>query len=136
MKLTIAPVDGTVIKNNVPYVGLDLSAASIPKSTHTLQWQGDGGWLEHIGPRNEPIEELPEWAESCLAIWQTADDAANAPLPEPQPPTREQQEAARQAAYSAEADPIAMQMLRDEATKEEWLAKIDEIKARYPYPEE
>jgi hypothetical protein len=46
------------------------------------------------------------------------------------------QEAARQAAYSAEADPIAMQMLRDEATKEEWLAKIDEIKARYPYPEE
>ena len=50
-----------------------------------------------------------------------------------QPPTREQQEAARQAAYSAEADPIAMQMLRDEATKEEWLAKIEEIKARYPY---
>jgi hypothetical protein len=56
--------------------------------------------------------------------------------PAPPPPTREQQEAARQAAYSAEADPIAMQMLRDEATKEEWLAKIDEIKARYPYPEE
>ena len=50
-----------------------------------------------------------------------------------QPPTREQQEAARQAAYTAEADPIAMQMLRDEATKEEWLAKIEEIKARYPY---
>jgi hypothetical protein len=38
-------------------------------------------------------------------------------------------------AYNAEADPIAMQMLRDEATKEEWLAKIEEIKARYPYPE-
>jgi hypothetical protein len=56
--------------------------------------------------------------------------------PAPYVPTREQQEAARQAAYSAEADPIAMQMLRDEATKEEWLAKIDEIKARYPYPEE
>ena len=46
------------------------------------------------------------------------------------------QEAARQAAYTAEADPIAMQILRDEATKEEWLAKIDEIKARFPYPEE
>jgi len=44
-------------------------------------------------------------------------------------------QAARQAAYTAEADPIAMQMLRDEATKEEWLAKIDEIKARFPYPE-
>jgi hypothetical protein len=60
----------------------------------------------------------------------------NIVYPEPVPPTQEQQEANRQAAYSAEADPIAMQMLRDEATKEEWLAKIDEIKARYPYPEE
>ncbi len=49
-------------------------------------------------------------------------------------PTREEQEALRQAAYTAEADPIAMQMLRDEATKEEWLAKIEEIKLRYPYP--
>jgi hypothetical protein len=56
--------------------------------------------------------------------------------PAPYVPTREQQEAARQAAYTAEADPIAMQMLRDEATKEEWLAKIEEIKARYPYLEE
>jgi hypothetical protein len=60
-------------------------------------------------------------------------------MPEPyvEPaPTRAQQEALRQATYASEADPIAMQMLRDEATKEEWLAKIDEIKARYPYPEE
>ena len=53
--------------------------------------------------------------------------------PEP-PPTRAEQEANRQRAYAAEADPLAMQMLRGEATKDEWLAKIDEIKARYPYP--
>jgi hypothetical protein len=66
-------------------------------------------------------------------ITQVPDDTV---YPEPAPPTREQQELNRQAAYSAEADPIAMQMLRDEATKEEWLAKIDEVKARYPYPEE
>lgn len=49
---------------------------------------------------------------------------------------KSQQEALRQAAYVSEADPIAMQMLRDEATKEEWLAEIAEIKARYPYPKE
>ena len=60
-----------------------------------------------------------------------------APVKEQQlPPTRAEQEANRQAAYASEADPIAMQMLRDEATKEEWLAKIEEIKARYPYPTE
>ena len=56
--------------------------------------------------------------------------------PAPVPPTREQQEANRRAAYSAEADPIAMQMLRDEASMEEWLAKIEEIKIRFPYPTE
>jgi len=53
--------------------------------------------------------------------------------PEP-PPTRAEQEANRAQAYAAEADPIAMQMLRDEASKEEWLAKIEEIKTRFPYP--
>jgi hypothetical protein len=58
------------------------------------------------------------------------------PIIPPHTPSREEQQALRQAAYSAEADPIAMQMLRDEATKEEWLAKIEEIKARYPYPDE
>ena len=56
--------------------------------------------------------------------------------PAPYVPTREEQQALRAAAYTSEADPIAMQMLRDGATTEEWLAKIDEIKARYPYPEE
>ena len=57
------------------------------------------------------------------------------PAKEPElPPTRAEQEANRQAAYAAEADPIAMQMLRDEATKDEWLAKIGEIKTRFPYP--
>lgn len=60
-----------------------------------------------------------------------------APIPEPElPPTLEEQKINRQLTYSAEADPIAMQMLRDAATKEEWLAKVDEIKARYPYPAE
>jgi hypothetical protein len=52
----------------------------------------------------------------------------------PLPPTQAEQEANRQAAYVAEADPMAMQMLRDEVTKDEWLAKINEIKARFPYP--
>jgi len=57
------------------------------------------------------------------------------PAKEPElPPTREEQEVSRQRAYSVEADPIAMQMLREEATKAEWLAKINEIKVRYPYP--
>lgn len=66
-------------------------------------------------------------------VTQVPDDTI---YPDQVPPTRAEQEVNRQAAYSAEADPIAMQMLRDEATKDEWLAKIEEIKARFPYPAE
>jgi hypothetical protein len=51
-------------------------------------------------------------------------------------PTREQQEANRRAAYSLEADPLFFMSQRGEATETEWLAKIAEIKARYPYPVE
>lgn len=38
----------------------------------------------------------------------------------------------RQAAYAREADPLGMQVLRGELDKSEWLAKIAEIKQRYP----
>jgi hypothetical protein len=58
-----------------------------------------------------------------------ADEAANAP-------TREGQEALRQAAYASESDPLFFMSQRGEATVEEWTAKVAEIKARYPYPEE
>lgn len=64
-------------------------------------------------------------------------------------PTMEEQIAARQEAYKAEVDPITchIQRLGDEeqtsetiaeiaALVEERKAKVEEIKARYPYPEE
>lgn len=41
----------------------------------------------------------------------------------------------RQLAYMAEADPIFFEYHRDPAVKEStWLEKVEEIKARYPYP--
>lgn len=42
----------------------------------------------------------------------------------------------RAAAYVAEADPLFFKSQRGEATTAEWEAKVAEIKARYPYPEE
>ena len=41
----------------------------------------------------------------------------------------------RQAAYKQESDPLGMQVLRGELDKAEWLAKIAEIKQRYPKAE-
>ena len=52
------------------------------------------------------------------------------------PPTKEQQEQLRRWAYQQEADPLFFMSQRGEATVEEWQAKVQEIKARYPYPEE
>jgi len=42
----------------------------------------------------------------------------------------------RQLAYMAESDPIFFEYHRDPAVKETtWREKVEEIKARYPYPE-
>jgi len=37
-------------------------------------------------------------------------------------------------AYTAEADPLFFKYQAGEVTKEEWLAKREEIRSRYPYP--
>lgn len=58
-----------------------------------------------------------------------------APYVEPIP-TREQLQALRQSAYIAEADPLFFKYQRGEATQEEWMNKINEIKIRYAYPGE
>lgn len=51
-----------------------------------------------------------------------------------QPLTTEQIRLYKQAAYQTEADPLFFKMQRGEATREEWLAKVDEIKARFSQP--
>lgn len=41
----------------------------------------------------------------------------------------------RQESYEQEADPLFFKAQRGDSTQEEWLAKIAEIKARFPRPE-
>ena len=62
-------------------------------------------------------------------------DGVFSPPPLPAPPSREVQSAAREAAYREESDPIFFQVQRGKATQQEWLDKIAEIEARFPYPE-
>ena len=70
-------------------------------------------------------------------------------VPEPLPPTKEEQQKAREEAYKAEVDPITchIQRLGDEEQTpeviaeiasliEERKAKVEEIKSRFPYPVE
>lgn len=44
-------------------------------------------------------------------------------------------QANRAAAYTSESDPIFFKYQRGEALETDWIAKVDEIRARYPYPE-
>ena len=50
-------------------------------------------------------------------------------------PTVEEQQAARQAAFQREADPLFFKWQAGEGTEEAWQAKRAEIRERYPYPE-
>lgn len=58
------------------------------------------------------------------------------PLPAPPAPTPEQIAEAvrlrRSSAYQNEADPLFFKAQRGEATMDEWRAKVEEIKARFP----
>ena len=49
-------------------------------------------------------------------------------------PTKAEQRIKRLAAFRDEADPLLFKAQRGEATMEEWQAKVEEIRARYPYP--
>ena len=44
-------------------------------------------------------------------------------------------ETQRRNAYTQEADPLFFSYQRGEATEQEWLDKVTEIKLAYPYPE-
>ena len=48
----------------------------------------------------------------------------------------EEMRQARASAYRLEADPLFFKWQAGEGTEQEWLAKREEIRARYPYPEE
>lgn len=86
MRLTIVPVDGTVIVDGVvKYQPLDLSSCGVPSEVHALQWYGTRGWIEFnddadpFTPKapNEDLSTLPAWAEACVAVW----DAWSPPAP-------------------------------------------------------
>lgn len=96
MRLTIIPVDGTVIVDDVSKCQpLDLSSCGIPADVHALQWYTTRGWIEFRDdddpftpkPANQDITELPAWANACVAVWEAWTPPAPPPPPEPVTPT-------------------------------------------------
>jgi len=64
-------LDGGVIS------GLPLGPANIPSNVHALQWKTNIGWIEFrpnadfTHDPNQIINELPDWANACLSIFNT-----------------------------------------------------------------
>ena len=84
-RITIIPSDNAVYVDGVQHE-LDLTPANIPADVHALQWYDTRGWVEFkdVDPftpkqANQDINELPQWANACVAAW-------NAWTP-PTPPT-------------------------------------------------
>lgn len=88
---------------------------------------------------NVVVADAP-WADNWIETdqagpgWLYQDGQFTAPPPVV--PTKEEQEAKRHAAYTAEADPLFFKWQAGEGTEEEWKAKRQEIRDRYPYPAE
>ena len=105
-----------------------------PDPMDEANWLIPGGCVE----QEPPALSDGQRAQFVGGAWLVVDpEPVVEPEPEPElPPTKGQQEQLRRWAYQQEADPLFFMSQRGEATVEEWQAKVAEIKARYPYPEE
>lgn len=91
------------------------------------------GIVTNVVVADAPLES--NWIQTDTAGPNWLYDGSTFTPPPFVPPSKEVQQAARAEAYRTEADPIFFQYQRGEATEQDWLDKIEEIRARYPYPE-
>jgi hypothetical protein len=92
----------------------------------------DYGWI----PFTASPDDRPDIYDAALAMGPAP---AHPPPPPPAPTPEEllaQAQANRQSAFQREADPLFFKVQRGEAPEQEWLDKVAEIRARYPYPED
>ena len=97
----------------------------------------EDGKIKNVVLAEEDFAAEQGWVlltEGATIEWLYADGVFSPPPP-PAPPSQEEQGPKRAEAYRIEADPIFFYWQRGKATEQDWLDKIVEIEARFPYPE-
>jgi hypothetical protein len=129
MRLTIVVPDSNV--------GVDgefkkLNLASMDENIHAVQWNGTRGHIEYNdGTINEQITDINQFSD-IVDQWYSITPEVEELEPETPEQALERIRQQRKAAYEDEADPLYFKAQRGEATMEDWLAKVEEIKQRYP----
>jgi hypothetical protein len=97
------------------------------------------GWLpwrlvEVTSPGNDWIMTQPtiQITDTEIIETQTYRQKTQSEIEQEQNQITENNKAARAVAYKEESDPLFFKSQRGEATVEEWLAKVQEIRGRYP----
>lgn len=95
----------------------------------------------YLIPAGAVESDAPSIPDGQRAKWENEQWGFEAiPLPEPELEEEiqynETVRTQRQYAYQREADPLFFKTQRGEATLEQWQAKIDEVRKRFPYAED
>ena len=70
MNLTIIAQDKAVYLDGGVLTDLDFSETGILENVHSLQWKTNIGWIQFSDGSNiEVINVLPDWAESCISVF-------------------------------------------------------------------
>jgi len=88
--------------------------------------QPDVGYTKNL-TEGAPVQDGDEWVQTWVIV-----DAAPEEIEQRAAQQAKQVSQQRQAAYVAEADPLFFKSQRGAALHSEWLAKVDEIKTRFP----
>lgn len=122
-----------------PYSLIDLRAdhpnTSFPDAVpaETLASYGVYAVVETTAPAHDPSAQVAEQT-GCAQngeVWETAWMVRNKTAEELAAEAAKRARL-RQAAYQSEADPLFFKAQRGESTMEAWLAKVAEIKTRFP----
>ena len=67
MNIVISSQTKSVFKDGSSFLDLDIT---IPEEVNALYWNGSSGWIDNVDSTRDRIEELPDWANLALSVYE------------------------------------------------------------------